>query len=53
LPKRPSRIPDDNHLDWFVERVRAILAERDIKAPKETRLTEICEPIYKSAKTEK
>jgi hypothetical protein len=43
----------DDHLDWFIERVRNRLKERYIKAPKDTLLTEICEPIYKSAKTEK
>lgn len=40
----------DHHLDWFVQRVRDMLSERHIKAPKDTRLTEICEPIYKRAK---
>jgi len=43
----------DDHLDWFIERVRNRLKERHIKAPKDTLLTEICEPIYKSAKAEK
>jgi hypothetical protein len=39
----------DDHLDWFIERVRNLLATRHIKAPKDTLLTEICAPIYKAA----
>lgn len=42
----------DNHLDWFVERVRGLLAARHIKAPKETRLTDLCRPIYMRASGE-
>jgi hypothetical protein len=40
----------DKHLDWFVERVGNLLAERHIKAPKPTVLTEICAQVYRRAK---
>ena len=39
----------DDRFDWFVERVHYELQGRRIKAPKRTRLKELCRPIYARA----
>jgi hypothetical protein len=40
----------DDQLDLFVDRVRGLLDLRHIRVPKDTRLTELCAPIYRRAK---
>jgi hypothetical protein len=49
---KEASVTPDNTLDWFVDRVRGLLEVRGIRAPKDTRLTELCAPIYKRAKEE-